>query len=195
MTNRLVDENQAPWGDGHSPSAWRMNRRRFLTVAALATGALAGTPFWAQEGATKVRLSLGTSATSAVPVDYLGFSCETAQSADPTFFAADNHDPLPANAAAWAADMPDGRTRLVLLNKDARQKLQISIASAHNATLWRLQAPGLTATSGVTLAGAEFKPGKMWRPTQEINLASKNREVQIEMEPGSGAALFFENGI
>ena len=153
MTNRPVDGNQAPWGDGHSQPAWRMNRRRFLTVAALSNGPLAGTPVWAQEGATKIRLSLGTSATSAVPVDYLGFSCETAQLADPTFFA------------------------------------------AHNATLWRLQAPELTATSGVTLAGAEFKPGKTWCPTQEIKLAGKNRKVQIEMEPGSGAALFFKNGI
>jgi hypothetical protein len=104
-------------------------------------------------------------------------------------------DPPPANADAWAADMPDGRTRLVLINKDARQKLQISIASAHNAKLWRLQAPGLTATSGVTLAGAEIKPGKTWHPSQEIDLTSKDREVQIEMEPGSGTALFFKDGI
>jgi hypothetical protein len=104
-------------------------------------------------------------------------------------------DPPPANADAWAADMPDGSTRLVLLNKDARQKLQISIASAHNAKLWRLQAPGLTATSGVTLAGAEIKPGKTWHPSQEINLTSRNREVQIEMEPGSAVALFFNGPI
>ena len=76
-------------------------------------------------------------------------------------------DHAPANAAAWAAEMPDGSTRLVLLNKDASQKLQISIASAHDARLWRLQAPGLTAISGVTLAGAEIRPGKTWQPLQE----------------------------
>ncbi len=104
-------------------------------------------------------------------------------------------DQPPANADAWAADMPDGSTRLVLINKDARQKLQISLGSAHNAKLWRLQAPELTATSDVTLAGTEIKPGKTWHPSQEISLASKNHEVQIEMEPGSGAALFFKNGI
>ena len=75
------------------------------------------------------------------------------------------------------------------------QKLQISIASAHDAKLWRLQAPGLTATSGVTLAGAEIKPGKTWQPSQEEHLASNNRQVQIEMEPGSGAALFFEENL
>jgi hypothetical protein len=104
-------------------------------------------------------------------------------------------DQPPANADAWAADMPDGTTRLVLLNKDARQKLQISIPSARDARLWRLQAPGLTATSGVTLAGADIRPGKTWQPLQVEHLASKDRQVQIEMEPGSGAALFFHGGL
>jgi hypothetical protein len=104
-------------------------------------------------------------------------------------------DQPPANADAFAADMPDGSTRLVLLNKDARQKLQISIPSAHDARLWRLEAPGLTATSGVTLAGADILPGKTWRPLQVEHLASKDRQVQIEMEPGSGAAIFFDGSL
>ncbi|MGA2853496.1 MAG: glycosyl hydrolase family 79 C-terminal domain-containing protein, partial [Verrucomicrobiota bacterium] len=104
-------------------------------------------------------------------------------------------DQPPANADAWAADMPDGSTRLVLLNKDARQTLQISIPSAHDARLWRLQAPGLTAISGVTLAGAEIRPGKTWRPLHVEHLASKDRQVQIELEAGSGAALFFHGSL
>jgi hypothetical protein len=104
-------------------------------------------------------------------------------------------DQPPANAAAWAAEMPDRRTRLVLLNKDAHQTLQISIPSTHDAKLWRLLAPGLTATSGVTLAGAEIRPEKAWRPSHEEPLASKDREVQIELEPGSGAALFFHGSL
>ena len=101
----------------------------------------------------------------------------------------------PENADAWAADMPDGRTRLVLLNKDAQQKLDISIPSTHNARLWRLQAPGLTAISGVTLAGTEIRPGKTWRPSQEERLASKDGQVQVELEPASGAALFFRGSL
>ena len=101
-------------------------------------------------------------------------------------------DQAPANADAWAADMPDGSTRLVLLNKDADQKLQISIPSARDAKLWRLQGPGLTAISGVTFAGTEIRPGKKWRPSQEEHLASTDRLVQIELEPASGAALFFQ---
>jgi hypothetical protein len=101
-------------------------------------------------------------------------------------------DVAPANASAWAADMPDGHTRLVLINKDAHQKLEISIPSTHDAKLWRLRAPELTATSGVTLAGTEIRPGKTWQPSQEEQLASKDGLVRIEMEPASGAALFFE---
>jgi len=104
-------------------------------------------------------------------------------------------DASPANAGAWAADMPDGSTRVVLLNKDARQKLQISIPSTHDAKLWRLLAPGLTATSGVTLAGMEIRPGKKWRPSQEEHLASQDGQVQIELEPGSGVALFFHGSL
>jgi hypothetical protein len=103
-------------------------------------------------------------------------------------------DQAPVNASAWAADMSGGNTRIVLLNKDARQKLQISIPSDYDAKLWRLQASGLTATSDVTLAGTEIKPDKAWQPSNEEHLVSKDNHVQINLEPASGAALFF-NGI
>lgn len=100
-------------------------------------------------------------------------------------------DSAPANAGAWAADMPDGGTRLVLVNKDANRPLKFAIASAHGANVWRLEAPGLTATKGITLAGAEIRPGKAWQPAHEETLAAKNGEVQLELGPASGAALFF----
>jgi hypothetical protein len=104
-------------------------------------------------------------------------------------------DQAPTNAAAWAANMPDGATRLILLNKHAQQKLQVSIPTAHDAKLWRLQAPGLTATSEVTLAGAKFEPGTPWQPLREEHLTSANRQVKVELQPASGAALFFEGGV
>jgi hypothetical protein len=100
-------------------------------------------------------------------------------------------DKSPVNASAWAADMPNGDTRIVLLNKDARQKLKISIHSDFDAKLWHLLASGLTATSGVTLAGAEIKHDKAWRPLHEEHLISKDNHVQVDLEPASGAALFF----
>jgi len=101
-------------------------------------------------------------------------------------------DRAAANASAWAAEMPDGRTRIVVINKEAAQKLHLSLATKSSAKLWRLQAPGLTANSGVTLAGSEIKAGESWRPVQEELLASKGGEMQIELEPGSAAVLFFK---
>jgi hypothetical protein len=104
-------------------------------------------------------------------------------------------DKAPTNAAAWAAGMPDGATRLILLNKHARQTLRISIPSAHDAKLWRLQAPGLTATSDVTLAGAQLKPGTPWQPLREEHLTRASGQVKVELQPASGAALFFEGNL
>ena len=92
----------------HSLPVRPMNRRRFLTLAALGAGALASTPVWAQEMTTKIRLSLGSAAASPVPLDYLGFSCETVQLADPTFFAADNHELI----SLFKALTPKGILRL-----------------------------------------------------------------------------------
>ncbi len=102
-------------------------------------------------------------------------------------------DQTPPKAAAWAADLPDGSTRLIVLNKHATQKLPLSIASDHDAKLWRLQAPGLTATSDVTLAGAAFKPGTPWQPLTEEQLTTRDRHVRLELPPASGAALMFKD--
>ena len=104
-------------------------------------------------------------------------------------------DNSPTNASAWAAQMPNGDTRIVLINKDANQKLQISIPSDKDAKVWRLQASGLTATTGVTLAGSEILPDKEWQPSKEENLISKDNNVQIDLEPASGAAIFFNGNI
>jgi len=104
-------------------------------------------------------------------------------------------DTQPANASAWVAEMPGGTTRLILLNKDPDQPLAISIPSSHDAKVWRLQAPSLTATSDVTLAGAQIEPGKPWQPQREERLVSKNDEVLIELKAASGAALFFAGSV
>ena len=101
----------------------------------------------------------------------------------------------PANASAWAADLPDGSTRVVLINKHAQQNLLVSIATNRDASLWRLQAPALTATSGVTLAGAEIKAGAAWQPSDEPLVKNADGKVQVALASASAAALFFKNGI
>jgi hypothetical protein len=127
---------------------------------------------------------------SARPVFYgmklAGFLCGGRMR--PVFF-----DGPAANATARSAEMPDGSLRLLLLNKDPQQRLDMLIPSAHNAALWRLEAPSLAAVSNVTLAGAQMKPGKTWQPQREERLVSKNGQIRFEMAPASGAALFLEN--
>lgn len=101
----------------------------------------------------------------------------------------------PANAAAYAAQMPDDSTRLVLINKDPHQKLEVAIDSPRDAKLWRLQASSLAATSEITLAGAEIRPGQAWQPAREEHLVSKGSQVQVEVSPASAAALFFQGNV
>ena len=95
--------------------------------------------------------------------------------------------------AAWAAEMSGGGMRFVLLNKDPRQKFELAIPSAHAAKLWRLEAPDLTATAHVTLAGAAMRPGEAWKPRREEHIASKDGVVRVTLEGASGAALFFDH--
>lgn len=69
-----------------------------------------------------------------------------------------SHQPEPA-LRTWATRGPDGTTRVVLINDARGQGLTLSVSDgspARSATLTRLAAPSLTATSGVTLAGQSF---------------------------------------
>ena len=102
-------------------------------------------------------------------------------------------DQSPSDATAWAAEMPGGGMRFVLLNKNSRQKFELAIPSAYTARLWRLEAPDLTATTHVTLARAAIRPSEAWRPHREERIASKGGVVRVTLEAASGAALFFDD--
>jgi hypothetical protein len=91
---------------------------------------------------------------------------------------------------AWAADMPDGGTRMVILNKDARQELEVEIPATRGAKLWRMEGPGLTATSGVMLAGATIDAGEDWKPRREEHLTRVAGRVRLTLGAASGAAIF-----
>jgi hypothetical protein len=70
---------------------------------------------------------------------------------------------LPVHAPAgpfkvWAAQGPDGRTRVTLINKDSRPhrvELQLSPSNQPAELEW-LRAPSPAATTGVTLGGQGF---------------------------------------
>jgi hypothetical protein len=58
----------------------------------------------------------------------------------------------------WATRSPDGRTRVVLINKSLStgQDVQVTVPGASTASVEWLQAPSASSTSGVTLGGQTF---------------------------------------
>src|SRR5678815_1551488 len=69
----------------------RMTRR--LLLQSLAVNAVfASVPTWARDSRPTARLILGAAEPVPVPIDYVGFSYESSQLADPTFFAKDNRE-------------------------------------------------------------------------------------------------------
>ena len=104
-------------------------------------------------------------------------------------------DPPLMQSTAWAAEMTDGSTRVIVLNKDPQQRMNLEIRSTRAARLWRLQAPDLTATSGVSLAGATIEVGHEWKPKDEEHLPSRVGKVQAILPHASAAVLFFDHGL
>lgn len=75
----------------HGQRTARMSRRKFL-AGTLGAGALLRFQALATDSAKSVRLSFGSPSGKILPADYLGLSYETAQLADPWFFAPDNRE-------------------------------------------------------------------------------------------------------
>ena len=96
-----------------------------------------------------------------------------------------------ARATAYAADFLDKGTRLVVINKDAKRPLSLALPARGRATLWRLEAPSLTAVSGVTLAGATLGE-RAWHPKHQQPMTSTNGTLKITLPPASAAAVFCE---
>ncbi len=101
-----------------------------------------------------------------------------------------------ANVTAYAADA-DGSAKsrkVAILNKDARQSVSMTIAAGQRfrrASVWRLQAPALHATAGVTFGGAAVSSDGSWHPRAEPLAVNDGRTV-IEVPAASGALLFLE---
>ena len=98
-------------------------------------------------------------------------------------------DAAPA-VAAYAADMDDGQTRVVILNKEASSDLTLRVAAPHPLTAWRLEAASLTATAGVTLAGAPIDGNTGWEPKQTERIASHDGSASVEVKAASAVVLF-----
>jgi len=91
---------------------------------------------------------------------------------------------------AWAAEMPGGGTRMVIVNKDTAEEATVEIPATGSVKVWRLEGPGLTATTGVTLAGASIDSSHEWAPEREEHLRSVAGKVRLTLGAASGAAIF-----
>jgi hypothetical protein len=96
------------------------------------------------------------------------------------------------NATAYAGEK-DGQLRLAIFNKDNSQALRFALRATNGfkqAKVWRLAAPALDATSGITLAGAEISPDGSWSPSEVENLEMPPNGPVLDL-PQAGAALLF----
>jgi hypothetical protein len=97
---------------------------------------------------------------------------------------------------AWATRAPDHRTRVVLINDDARHNRSLTVRiPGHNGagSLERLLAPDLGATSGVSLGGQSFGPitttGQLASTSQVTAVTPRGGAYIVSLPPGSAALL------
>lgn len=99
-----------------------------------------------------------------------------------------------ANATAYAAKAQDGY-RVALFNKDVRREISVAIRGPYairKANVWRLSAPALDSTEGVTLAGAAIAPYGHWAPKVVEPVAVKDGVARLRV-PAASAVLVFLN--
>jgi len=97
-----------------------------------------------------------------------------------------------ANATAYAARHSTGY-KIAIFNKDEQKAVDVSLRiprKASKATAWRLQAPALDSTEGVTLASAEIGVHAVWTPHTIEPVAIKKGIPRIHI-PAASAALVF----
>jgi hypothetical protein len=100
----------------------------------------------------------------------------------------------PAGVRAWATRARDGHVRIVLINRGSgSHTVRVRIPSMRGrATLERLEAPSVQATSGVTLGGQSFgsdtTTGRLAGRRQHLTVAPASGSYTVAL-PGYSAAL------
>jgi Glycosyl hydrolase family 79 C-terminal beta domain len=96
----------------------------------------------------------------------------------------------------WATIAPDGRTRVVLINKDPANPVTVQLAlpqAAGAASVERLSAPSIDATSGVTLGGETFgdstDTGTLAGQSQTETVDPVAGTYAVDLPAGSAALL------
>ncbi|MGO8673046.1 MAG: glycosyl hydrolase family protein [Capsulimonadaceae bacterium] len=97
------------------------------------------------------------------------------------------------NVTAYAV-RHDRELRIALFNKEQQQPATVSIAPGRrhgSATLWRLSAPAVDSTTGVTLAGAAVAADASWAPAVVETLHSDHDgTIRVDLPAASGALVF-----
>ena len=99
--------------------------------------------------------------------------------------------------SSWATRAPDGRLRIVLINKDPQGRRTVTVrlpagTVAATAEVQRMTAPSVAAGSGVTLGGAGYGSstgsGRLPAPRQQA-LAIRGGRMTVAVAPGSAALV------
>jgi hypothetical protein len=104
--------------------------------------------------------------------------------------------PLTSNpvTTSWeaAVQMPDGSARLVIVNPSPTTPAEFTVRTPGHrgeASVQRLTGPSLTATSGVSLGGAQVGGDGAWRPHAAIPLAGSANGVVVHVPPATAALV------
>jgi hypothetical protein len=96
------------------------------------------------------------------------------------------------NVTAYSVQTSSGGVNILLCNKDSTQDVQLSIScgqSVKQATLLEMAAPGLSATSGVTIQGASVNADGSFTPGASYAASQINGEVVTCYLPALSAVL------
>ena len=97
------------------------------------------------------------------------------------------------NLTAYSDRTPSGALSVVLINKSAKAA-NIQVVADRNyrtARLYRLEAPGLTAQTDITLGGHAVSADGTWSSPQTSPLALHSRTVTVKVNAGSVACISF----
>ena len=101
-------------------------------------------------------------------------------------------DPLPFPDVTAYAGAKNGRQLVAIFNKGESGAVNFTVKMdkpIHRAEAWKLTAPALDATSGVTLGGAAIANDGSWKPKAE-SLRIRSNSVDIEVPAASGVLVF-----
>ncbi len=96
------------------------------------------------------------------------------------------------NFTGYTVAQTDGSTNVILVNKDATTGVNASIdigAAVAQADATYLLGPSLTATTGVTFAGAGVTPAGSWSPNPPYALSKTASAISVLVPPASAVLV------